>query len=234
MCKQLQLSAVEEGFQADLLDAVEFVQGLVLNEGSGQLGIHVGTIVLDFVVSGLDEADQVGHFGGVADGDIGIVGLGDDEGVDAAGTVGVVAEFGAVQGSAEADVHGALVGVIQDIGRSQLIQFPISQFDGDDFGVGLPDGGEVVDAVQDGADVVELLHDFHEEGVFVLEERDAGGVRGKGGELVAQHVGQAGALDHNRSTVLDEQRTGDRKAYYLIVVNIFVQDIQQDLVGGMA
>ena len=234
MCKQLQLSAVEEGFQTDLLDAVEFIQGLVLNEGSGQFGIHLGTVVLDLVGAGLDEADQIGHLGGVADGDIGVVGLRDDEGVDAAGTVGIVAEFGTVQGTAEADVHGALVGVIQDIGRSQLIQFPISQFYGDDFGVGFPDGGEIVDAVQDGADVVELLHDFHEEGVVVLEERDAGGVRGEGGELVAQHIGQAGALDHNRGAVLDEQRTGDGEVHDLVVVNVFVQDIQQDLVGGMA
>ena len=89
-------------------------------------------------------------------------------------------------------------------------------------------------SVQDGADVVELLHDFHEEGVFVLEERDAGGVGSEGGELVAEHVGQAGALDHNRGAVLDEQRTGDGEVHDLIVVYVFVKDVQQDLVGGMA
>ena len=31
-----EVAAVEEGFQADLLDAVELVQGLVLDEGSGK------------------------------------------------------------------------------------------------------------------------------------------------------------------------------------------------------
>ncbi len=230
----LQFSAVEEGFQADFLHSVELVQGLVLNERSGQFGVHLGDIVLDHIGAGLDEADQVCHFGGVADGDVGVVGFGDDEGVDASGTVGIVAEFGPVQGTAEADVHRALVGVIQDIGLGEVFQLPVAQFNGDDFGVGLPDGGEVVDAVQDGTDVVELLHDFHEEGVFVLEERDAGSMRGEGGKLVAQHIGQAGALDHNGGTVLDEQRTGNGKVYDLIVMYVFVQDVQQDLVGRMA
>ena len=68
--KFLQLSAVEEGFQADLLDAVELVQGLVLDEGSGQFCVHFGAVMLEFVDAGLDEADQVGHFGGVAAVDI--------------------------------------------------------------------------------------------------------------------------------------------------------------------
>ena len=230
----LQLEAVVEGFEADFLDAVEFVQALVFDEGGGQLGVHLGAIVLDLIGAGLDEADQVGHFGGVADGDIGVVGFGDDEGVDAAGTVGIVAEFGAVQGAAQANVHRALIGVIQDIGLGEMVQLPVAKLDGDDFGVGLPDGGEVVDAVQDGTDVVELLHDFHEEGVFVLEERDAGGVRGEGSEFVAQHIGQAGARNRNGVAVLDEHRTCDGKIYDLIVVYVFVQDVQQDLVGRMA
>ena len=234
LLKLLQLSAVEESFEADLLDAVELVQALVFDEGGGQLGVHLGAIVLDLIGAGLDEADQVGHFGGVADGDVGVVGFGDDEGVDAAGAVGIVAEFCSIQGTAEADVHRALIGVIQDIGRSELIQLPVAQLDGDDFGVGLPYGGEVVDAVQDGTDVVELLHDFHEEGVFVLEERDAGGVRGEGGKFVAQHIGQAGARNRNGVAVLDEHRTCDWKIYDLIVVYVFVQDVQQDLVGRMA
>ena len=68
----------------------------------------------------------------------------------------------------------------------------------------------------------------------MLEERDACGVRGEGGKLVAQHIGQTGALDHNRGAVLDEKRTCDGKIDYLVVVNVFVEDIQQNLVSGMA
>lgn len=36
--------------------------------------------------------------------------------------------------------------------------------------------------------LLELRHDFHDEGGFVLEERDAGGVRGEGSEFVAQQI----------------------------------------------
>lgn len=56
--KLLQLSAVEEGFEADFLDAVEFVQALVFDEGGGQIGVNLGTIVLDLIGAGLDEADR--------------------------------------------------------------------------------------------------------------------------------------------------------------------------------
>ena len=52
----LQLEAVVEGFEADFLDAVEFVQALVFDEGGGQLGVHLGAIVLDLIGAGLDEA----------------------------------------------------------------------------------------------------------------------------------------------------------------------------------
>ena len=36
--KLLQLQAVEEGFETDLLDAVEFVQGRIFNQGFGFWG----------------------------------------------------------------------------------------------------------------------------------------------------------------------------------------------------
>ena len=188
----------------------------------------------DLVGAGLDKADQVGYLGGVADGNVGVVGFGDDEEINTAGSVGIVAVFGPVQGTAQADIHGALIGVIQDIGLGEVFQLSVAQFDGDDLGVGFSDGRKIVDTVQNGADVVELLHNFHKEGVTALEERDAGGVRGEGGELVAQHIGQARARDRDGIAVLDEQRTGNGKVHYLIVVNVFVEDIQQDLVRGMA
>ena len=233
-CQEFQLATIEEGFKADFLDAVELVQRLVFNQGCCQFRVHLGAIVLDFIVSSLQEAHQVCHLGGVSDGDIYVVRFRNDEKIDTTGTVGKIAVLGAVQGSVEAYVHRALIGVIQDIGRSQLIQLPVSQLDGDDFGVGFPDDGKVVDAVQDGADVVELLHDFHEEGDFVLEEGNACSMRSESGELVAQHIRETGTRDRDGLSCLDEQRADDGKVHYLVVVDVFIEDIQENLVSGMS
>ena len=60
MCKQFQLSAVEEGLQTDLLDAVELVQALVFDEGGSRTGRGITGKLLLFGVFGfgvgLDDA----------------------------------------------------------------------------------------------------------------------------------------------------------------------------------
>ena len=142
------------------------------------------------VYSQLKETGQIGHLGGVTDGAFHGVVLGEDEPVDAVGSAGEPGVFLSVQRPVETNVHGRVVGVGKNIVCGKLIQTAVTEFDGDDLVEGPADGFQGVGAVQYGADVEELLHDLHGEGLFPFEKRNARGMWGEGREFVAQHVFQ--------------------------------------------
>ena len=184
----LQATCIEESLDVDFLEAVEFIEGLILDDFRGEDGIVGRCVVAHFVNAKLQETCEIGHFGGIPDGTFHGIVLREDETVYAVGSAGEPGVFLAVQGSVEADVHGRVVGIGKYISGREFIQTPVAKLDGDDGVEGATDGFKGARAVQDGADVEELLHYLHGEGLIPFEERDARGMRGEGGEFVAQHV----------------------------------------------
>ena len=96
----LNLQKVEECLQADFLDTVQLIEVLVLDESASEFCIHIRGIVLDLVVAGLNQSNQIGDLGRVPDSDIGIVVLRYDKSVDPSGTIGIVSEFCFIEGAA--------------------------------------------------------------------------------------------------------------------------------------
>jgi hypothetical protein len=111
----LYLKEVEESFQAYLLDTVQFVETLILDKSASEFVIHFWFIMLDLILPGLNQSNQIGDLGRVPDSDIGIVVLRYDETIDPSGTIGIVSEFCFIEGAAVADIHGTVVCVRQNV-----------------------------------------------------------------------------------------------------------------------
>lgn len=180
-----------------------------------------------------DEPGEVCDFGGIAYGLFHGIALDDDETVHTVRTSCQPLIFLAGETAVEADVERGMVGIVQYIFGREVVQSTVTQFNGGDVPEGLPDNGQIIHAVQDGADVEELLHNLHRKGLFTLKKRNAGGVGCEGSEFVAEHIFHTGALDHNRISLGLEQRAGDGKAHDLVVAYVLIQDVQKDGIVGM-
>ena len=179
-----QLEAIEKGFDVDFLQAIEFVHVLIFDECGGKGCVHILGIVADFIGGSLNEASQVCNLGGIADSTLHGVVLNEDKAVHAVGTVGKVAVFLLIECAVQADVHGCVKGVSEDVLGREGIQAAVAQFDGNEFVEGAADDFQGVGAVQNGTNIEELLHNLHREGFVSLEEWDAGSMRGEGGEFI--------------------------------------------------